>query len=72
MAEAERSLAAGAKGIKLHPRAEEFTLDHPAVRRLVALANERSLPILIHAGRGIPALGAHAVAARRASSPMPG
>jgi hypothetical protein len=28
----------------------------------VALADERSLPVLIHAGRGIPALGLHAVA----------
>jgi uncharacterized protein len=59
--EAERALAAGAKGIKLHPRAEQFTLDHPDVRRLAALAHERELPILIHAGRGIPALGTHAV-----------
>jgi uncharacterized protein len=59
--EAERSLRNGAKGIKLHPRAEEFTLDHPKVRSIVALANERSLPVLIHAGRGIPALGLHAV-----------
>jgi uncharacterized protein len=59
--EAERSLGAGAKGIKLHPRAEAFTLDHPNVRSIVALANERSLPVLIHAGRGIPALGLHAV-----------
>jgi predicted TIM-barrel fold metal-dependent hydrolase len=61
VAEAERCLAAGARGIKLHPRAEQFTLDHPAVRSLAALADERSLPILIHAGRGIPALGLHAV-----------
>ncbi len=60
--EVERSLAAGARGIKLHPRAEQFTLDHPGVRSLVALAHERSLPVLIHAGRGIPALGLHAVA----------
>ena len=59
--EAERCLAAGARGIKLHPRAEQFTLDHPEVRNLVALANERTLPVLIHAGRGIPALGLHAV-----------
>jgi uncharacterized protein len=59
--EAERSLDAGARGIKLHPRAEEFTLDHPNVRPLIALAHERSLPVLIHAGRGIPALGLHAV-----------
>ncbi len=60
-AEAERSLAAGAQGIKLHPRAEQFTLDHPAVAELAAIAHERELPILIHAGRGIPALGAHVV-----------
>jgi uncharacterized protein len=58
--EAERALAAGARGIKLHPRAEQFELDHPEVRKLFALADERSLPVLIHAGRGIPALGAHA------------
>ncbi len=61
MAEAERALEAGARGIKLHPRAEQFTLDHPEVRSLAALADERGLPMLIHAGRGIPALGAHAV-----------
>jgi hypothetical protein len=61
VAEAERALAAGATGIKLHPRAENFTLDHPVVSRLVAIANERTLPVLIHAGRGIPALGLHAV-----------
>jgi hypothetical protein len=59
--EAERCLDAGARGIKLHPRAEEFTLDHPEVGRLAALADERTVPILIHAGRGIPALGLHAV-----------
>jgi predicted TIM-barrel fold metal-dependent hydrolase len=61
LSEAERSLDAGMRGIKLHPRAERFTLDHPAVRSLVALAHDRTLPVLIHAGRGIPALGLHAV-----------
>jgi uncharacterized protein len=61
VAEAERALNAGARGIKLHPRAEAFTLDHPEVRNLAALAHERRLPMLIHAGRGIPALGMHAV-----------
>ncbi len=65
LAEARRALAAGARGIKLHPRAEDFTLDHPALRSLLALADERSLPVLIHAGRGIPALGEHAVAFAR-------
>ena len=60
VAEAERCLERGARGIKLHPRAERFTLDHPEIDRLFALADERRLPILIHAGRGIPALGRHA------------
>jgi predicted TIM-barrel fold metal-dependent hydrolase len=55
--EARRALDAGAVGIKLHPRAEQFTLHTPAVRDLIALAHEREVPVLIHAGRGIPALG---------------
>jgi len=59
--EAERCLDSGARGIKLHPRAEGFRLDHPQLRNIVALADERRLPVLIHAGRGIPALGLHAV-----------
>jgi hypothetical protein len=63
LAEAERALAAGARGIKLHPRAERFTLDHPDLEPVFALAEERRLPILCHAGRGIPALGRHAVEA---------
>src|SRR4051812_29938664 len=55
--EARRALDLGARGIKLHPRAEQFGMATPAVRDLVALAHERRVPILIHAGRGIPALG---------------
>jgi uncharacterized protein len=61
LAEAERTLAAGALGLKLHPRAENFALDHPALAPVYALADERRLPIIVHAGRGIPALGRHAV-----------
>jgi hypothetical protein len=60
VAEAERCLERGARGIKLHPRAERFTLDHPEIERVFALADERRLPIVVHAGRGIPALGRHA------------
>jgi uncharacterized protein len=56
-AEAQRCLDAGAVGIKFHPRAERFTLAEPGVREVVAVAHERGVPILIHAGRGIPALG---------------
>jgi hypothetical protein len=63
LAEAERALDRGARGIKLHPRAERFTLDHPGLEPVFALASERRLPVLVHAGRGIPALGRHAVEA---------
>ena len=59
--EAARSLDRGARGVKLHPRAEGFTLDHPGVDRVVALAAERRVPVIVHAGRGIPALGRHAL-----------
>jgi hypothetical protein len=59
--ELRRCLAAGARGIKLHPRAERFNLDHPHLDEVYALADERRLPILCHAGRGIPALGRHAI-----------
>jgi predicted TIM-barrel fold metal-dependent hydrolase len=59
--EARRALDAGARGIKLHPRGEGFTLGHPIVEQLVALAHERELPMLVHAGRGIPALGTDTV-----------
>ncbi len=71
-AEAARCLDRGARGIKLHPRAEGFSLDHPAVERVVALAAERRVPVIVHAGRGIPALGRHAVelAARHPSAPI--
>jgi uncharacterized protein len=59
--EARRALDAGARGIKLHPRAEQFGMDEPVVAELVALADERRIPVLIHAGRGIPALGENTV-----------
>ena len=57
VAEAQRCLAAGARGFKLHPRSDEFALPHPAVDEIVALADERRMPVLFHAGRGIPHLG---------------
>jgi len=61
VAELERCLAAGARGVKLHPRAESFSLADPPVEKIFAIAAERRLPVLVHAGRGIPALGRHAL-----------
>ena len=62
LGEAERALERGAKGVKLHPRAESFRLDDGRLEPLFAMADERRLPVLTHAGRGIPALGQDALA----------
>jgi len=59
--EALRSLDAGARGLKLHPRGDSHALDDPLLAPVWELAHERHLPVVIHAGRGIPALGEHAV-----------
>src|SRR4051795_3652677 len=59
--EAERCLDAGARGIKLHPRAEQFRLEEHLTEPIFSVADERRVPVLIHAGRGIPALGRDAV-----------
>src|ERR1700689_1667063 len=40
IAEGERSLAAGARGIKLHPRAQAFSFDGPEMDGIFALAGE--------------------------------
>jgi len=52
--EAERCLDRGARGIKLHPRAQGFLLNDERLRPVFALAAERRVPILIHGGRGLP------------------
>jgi hypothetical protein len=52
--EATRCLDAGARGIKLHPRAQRFLLNDERLAPVFALAAERRVPILIHGGRGLP------------------
>jgi predicted TIM-barrel fold metal-dependent hydrolase len=52
--EARRCLDAGAQGIKLHPRAQKFTATDERLGPVFELAAERRVPILIHAGRGLP------------------
>jgi hypothetical protein len=58
LAESERCLAAGARGIKLHPRAQGFVFDGQDMDGVFALAESARVPILIHAGRGLPPLAA--------------
>jgi predicted TIM-barrel fold metal-dependent hydrolase len=52
--EARRCLDAGARGIKLHPRAQRFMLNDERLAPVFALSAERRVPILIHGGRGLP------------------
>ena len=57
--EAERCLDLGARGIKLHPRAQRFLLNDERLAPVFSLAAERRVPILIHGGRGLPPIAEH-------------
>jgi len=57
--EAERCLDLGARGIKLHPRAQKISLEDARLTPVFELAAERKVPILIHGGRGLPPIAAH-------------
>jgi hypothetical protein len=54
VAEAERCLEQGARGIKLHPRAQAFGFGNAAADSIWKVAEAAKVPILIHAGRGMP------------------
>jgi predicted TIM-barrel fold metal-dependent hydrolase len=57
--EARRCLDRGARGIKLHPRAQRFLLNDERLAPVFELAAERRVPILIHGGRGLPPIADH-------------
>jgi uncharacterized protein len=57
-AAARDALAAGAVGLKLHPRGEAFAIDHPGVDEVVAAASAARVPLVVHAGRGVGSFGA--------------
>jgi predicted TIM-barrel fold metal-dependent hydrolase len=48
--EIARMAALGLRGLKLHPDFQGFAVDDPALSRLYALARERKMPVLVHAG----------------------
>ncbi len=52
--EAERCLDLGARGIKLHPRAQGFLFDDVRLAPVFELARDRGVPVLVHGGRGLP------------------
>src|SRR4051812_1110334 len=59
--EAQRCLDAGAVGFKLHPRGEAFEVVDERLDDVFALADERRLPVMIHAGAGDAEVGVQAV-----------
>ncbi|HVY78637.1 MAG TPA: amidohydrolase family protein [Solirubrobacterales bacterium] len=71
-AEAAAALDAGARGFKLHPRAEDFRLDHPGVEAIASVAAAAGVPVLIHAGVGVGSFGETIVdlAARHRDCPL--
>jgi len=70
--EATRCLDAGARGIKLHPRAQRFHATDERLGPVFALAAERRVPILIHGGRGLPPIadGLRALVERYPEAPL--
>jgi predicted TIM-barrel fold metal-dependent hydrolase len=57
-ADAASALEAGARGFKLHPRGEDFRLEHPGVEAILGVAAAARAPVLIHAGAGVGSFGA--------------
>ena len=52
--ELDRCLGKGARGIKLHPRAQTFGFADGDADGIFAAAEDARVPLLIHAGRGMP------------------
>ncbi|HEX2102818.1 MAG TPA: amidohydrolase family protein [Solirubrobacteraceae bacterium] len=63
--EAHRCLERGARGIKLHPRAQAFEFGIEAADGIFAVAAEAGVPLLVHAGRGMGPMDALADVALR-------
>ena len=51
------ALEAGHRGIKLHPRSEGFAMSASGVDEVCSVAAAARVPVLVHAGRGMPPLG---------------
>jgi len=59
----EDHLAAGARGIKLHLSSDEVSLDDPRLEPALAVADERRLPVVVHAGPEVESTGRSVLAA---------
>jgi uncharacterized protein len=53
----EEALDAGARGVKLHPAGDEFSLDDERLAGALRIADERRLPVVVHAGPELDGVG---------------
>lgn len=53
----EDALAAGARGLKLHPSSDEFDLDDPRLLPALSIAERHRLPVVVHAGPELAGIG---------------
>jgi uncharacterized protein len=54
---AQDALAVGARGLKLHLTGEDFAVDGRRLEPVYALADERRLPVIVHAGPELETIG---------------
>jgi hypothetical protein len=57
----EEGLAAGARGVKLHLASDDFRLDDPRLSGVFGIADERNLPVIVHAGPELGSIGDQAL-----------
>ncbi|MFL6173228.1 MAG: amidohydrolase family protein [Marmoricola sp.] len=50
-------LAHGARGVKLHPASDDFSLEDPRLEGVLARADRDRLPVLVHAGPELEGVG---------------
>lgn len=53
----DEALAAGARGLKLHPSSDDFDLDDPRLAPALSIAERHRLPVMVHAGPELAGIG---------------
>jgi uncharacterized protein len=51
------ALEAGARGVKLHLSSDDFRLDDPRLEGVLEIADDRRLPVMVHAGPELETIG---------------
>jgi hypothetical protein len=57
LARLDEALSAGARGVKLHPDGDDFSLEDDRLGSVLRVADERRLPVVVHAGPELDGVG---------------